>query len=156
MHSPFLICCPTQWKETVNRVVNKFGDCLQKMIKYWLGGEGEFAVFQKNKLIDTFLLRSYQTQSNTHINIIYKDSQDRLWMGTYLNGILLYDPQNKKMTRIGKTSHEETLNVHCFYEDKKGVSGLGRRADFISMKTESWKWQVSFKASCRIQRYMVS
>lgn len=93
--------------------------------KVLVGGEGEFAVFQKNKLIDTFLLRSYQTQSNTHINIIYKDSQDRLWMGTYLNGILLYDPQNKKMTRIGKTSHEETLNVHCFYEDKNGSIWVG-------------------------------
>ena len=57
--------------------------------KVLVGGEGEFAVFQKNKLIDTFLLRSYQTQSNTHINVVYKDSQDRLWMGTYLNGILL-------------------------------------------------------------------
>ena len=93
--------------------------------KVLVGGEGEFAVFQKNKLIDTFLLRSYQTQSNTHINVVYKDSQDRLWMGTYLNGILLYDLQNKKMTRIGKTSHEETLNVHCFYEDKNGSIWVG-------------------------------
>ena len=56
---------------------------------------------------------------------MYKDSQDRLWMGTYLNGILLYDPQNRKMTRIGKTSHEETLNVHCFYEDKNGSIWVG-------------------------------
>lgn len=46
-------------------------------------------------------------------------------MGTYLNGILLYDLQNKKMTRIGKTSHEETLNVHCFYEDKNGSIWVG-------------------------------
>ena len=51
--------------------------------------------------------------------------RSRLWMGTYLNGILLYDLQNKKMTRIGKTSHEETLNVHCFYEDKNGSVCVG-------------------------------
>ena len=26
----------------------------------------------------------------THINVIYEDRQERLWLGTYKNGILLY------------------------------------------------------------------
>lgn len=97
-----------------------------------VGGEGEFAVFRKNKLMDTFTLRSLQ--SNTHVNVVYKDSRERLWMGTYLNGILLLNPRDRKMTCIGKTAHEGTLNVHCFYEDKDGSIWIGTESGLYVYK----------------------
>lgn len=99
-----------------------------------VGGEGEFAVFQKNKLKETFAL--HPLQPNTHINVVYKDSRGKLWMGTYLNGILLLDPKIRRMARIGKTPHEGTLNVHCFYEDKDGSLWIGTESGLYIYKDD--------------------
>lgn len=98
------------------------------------GGEDEFALFRDNELKAAIRLPLELTKQNTHINVMYKDSKDRFWLGTYLCGILLQAP-GRAVTRIGDTPFRAALNVHCFYEDRDGSiwigteSGLFRYAD---------------------------
>lgn len=85
----------------------------------WLGGEGELGIYERGKKAKTFALHEYQMHPQTHINVIYQDRQERLWLGTYRNGILLYTPKDGKITRIGKED-SEMLDVCAFSEDTNG------------------------------------
>ena len=66
----------------------------------WLGGEGELGIYEKGKKTKNFSLHECRLHPQTHINVIYQDKQERLWLGTYKNGILLYTPKDGRITRI--------------------------------------------------------
>lgn len=49
----------------------------------WLGGEGELGIYEKGKKTKNFSLHECRLHPQTHINVIYQDKQERLWLGTY-------------------------------------------------------------------------
>ncbi|WP_455673814.1 hybrid sensor histidine kinase/response regulator transcription factor [Phocaeicola sp.] len=99
--------------------------------RIWLGGEGELGVFQKGKKIKTFPLHECQLHPQTHINVIYEDRQQRLWLGTYKNGLLLYMPKDGSISRIGN-KESEFLDVCYFYEDTDGKMWIGTQTGIYS------------------------
>lgn len=67
----------------------------------------------------------------THINVIYQDKQERLWLGTYKNGILLYTPKDGRITRIGDKG-SEFLDICSFSEDINGKIWIGTQTGIYS------------------------
>ena len=52
----------------------------------WLGGEGELGIYEKGKKTKKLTLYyECRLHPQTHINVIYQDKQERLWLGTYKN-----------------------------------------------------------------------
>ena len=97
----------------------------------WLGGEGELGIYEKGKKTKNFSLHECRLQPQTHINVIYQDKQERLWLGTYKNGILLYTPKDGRITRIGDKG-SEFLDICSFSEDINGKIWIGTQTGIYS------------------------
>ena len=97
----------------------------------WLGGEGELGIFEKGKKTKKFSLHECRLHPQTHINVIYQDKQERLWLGTYKNGILLYTPKDGRITRIGDKG-SEFLDICSFSEDINGKIWIGTQTGIYS------------------------
>ena len=63
--------------------------------------------------------------------MIYQDKQERLWLGTYKNGILLYTPKDGRITRIGDKD-SEFLDICSFSEDINGKIWIGTQTGIYS------------------------
>ena len=63
--------------------------------------------------------------------MIYQDKQERLWLGTYKNGILLYTPKDGRITRIGDKG-SEFLDICSFSEDINGKIWIGTQTGIYS------------------------
>ena len=97
----------------------------------WLGGEGELGIYEKGKETKNFSLHECRLHPQTHINVIYQDKQERLWLGTYKNGILLYTPKDGRITRIGDKG-SEFLDICSFSEDINGKIWIGTQTGIYS------------------------
>ena len=97
----------------------------------WLGGEGELGIYEKGKKTKNFSLHECRLHPHTHINVIYQDKQERLWLGTYKNGILLYTPKDGRITRIGDKG-SEFLDICSFSEDINGKIWIGTQTGIYS------------------------
>ena len=97
----------------------------------WLGGEGELGIYEKGKKTKNFSLHECRLHQQTNINVIYKDKQERLWLGTYKNGILLYTPKDGRITRIGDKG-SEFLDICSFSEDINGKIWIGTQTGIYS------------------------
>ena len=69
--------------------------------------------------------------TNTYQCDIYQDKQERLWLGTYKNGILLYTPKDGRITRIGDKG-SEFLDICSFSEDINGKIWIGTQTGIYS------------------------
>ncbi|WP_418848900.1 ATP-binding protein, partial [Phocaeicola sp.] len=78
-----------------------------------------------------FSLHECRLHPQTHINVIYQDKQERLWLGTYKNGILLYTPKDGRITRIGDKG-SEFLDICSFSEDINGKIWIGTQTGIYS------------------------
>ena len=97
----------------------------------WLGGEGELGIYEKGKKTKNSSLHECRLHPQTHINVIYQDKQERLWLGTYKNGILLYTPKDGRITRIGDKG-SEFLDICSFSEDINGKIWIGTQTGIYS------------------------
>ncbi len=97
----------------------------------WLGGEGELGLYEKGQNTKNFSLHECRLHPQTHINVIYQDKQERLWLGTYKNGILLYTPKDGRITRIGDKG-SEFLDICSFSEDINGKIWIGTQTGIYS------------------------
>ena len=97
----------------------------------FLGGEGELGIYEKGRKTTTFSLHECELHSQTHINVIYQDKEERLWLGTYKNGILVYSRRDGRLTRIGNKD-SESLDICSFFEDIDGKIWIGTQTGIYS------------------------
>ena len=122
-----------QQEKTKNKQV--WGLWADRENQIWLGGERELGVYQKGKKTWTFPLHEPLLHPQTHINVIHEDRKQRLWLGAYKNGVLLYNPKDRTITRIGDKA-SEALDVCCFYEDTDGKIWIGTQTGIYSSSGE--------------------
>ncbi|MBT7579045.1 MAG: response regulator [Candidatus Marinimicrobia bacterium] len=73
----------------------------------------------------------------TAIRTIYEDSKGILWIGSWRNGIFLFDPQSESWTiplfsRHGASSLGSN-QINAIYEDNRGVYWIGTNAGLIKL-----------------------
>ena len=111
----------------------------------WLGGEGELGIHEKGKETKTFSLHQCRLHPQTHINVIYQDKQERLWLGTYKNGILIYTPKDGRITRIGDKD-SEFLDICSFSEDTNGKIWIGTQTGIYSYFNNQLSYETELNA----------
>lgn len=124
---------------TITYTIEKQGKTNNKQVwglwadndQIWLGGERELGLYEKGKKIKIFPLHKCQLHPQTHINVIYQDKQQRLWLGTYKNGILVYNPKDESITRIGDKD-SESLDICSFSEDTNSKIWIGTQTGIYS------------------------
>jgi signal transduction histidine kinase/ligand-binding sensor domain-containing protein/FixJ family two-component response regulator len=88
----------------------------------WLATDKSIYLFSSDKLIDSIHL-------DFQVSALLEDYRERIWIGTYGNGLLIYDPVTKKMQhlyhQIKDTNSLVGNEVSCFYEDNTGVMWIG-------------------------------
>lgn len=97
----------------------------------WLGGENELGIYEKGKKIKTIPLEQYRMHPQTHINVICEDRQKRLFLGTYKNGLWIYNPKDGQMRRIGDEASAE-LDVCYIKEEAGGKIWIGTQTGIYS------------------------
>ena len=59
-----------------------------------------------------------------NILVVFEDSQQRIWLGTYKNGLIMYDPKTGTAKHWMKTEADSGFinnNIRCITEDNKGI-----------------------------------
>lgn len=92
----------------------------------WIGEDthGVDCFLNGNKRDDLALPVNRLLNGNTIVQTIFQDHQGILWFGTYLKGILCYDPRSRKGTFLNP---DPALPIHirCLYEDTHGTVYVG-------------------------------
>lgn len=84
----------------------------------YVSAEEEIHKFANGKRKETINLAPYSFISNSHLNVIYRDKKNNLWLGGYMNGVMLFNPKTNKVERIKGSNG---LNVNCFFEDGEDI-----------------------------------
>lgn len=114
---------------------------LEKDGKLWLGTRGRGIVIFDKETGD--FVKEYQydfnnpnSVGNNIIFVLYKDSQERLWVGTENGGLNLYNPEQDNFFRyVHNSSDQESLSnnsVSAIYEDMDGALWVGVHRGGIS------------------------
>lgn len=77
--------------------------------------------------------------------MIYQDKQERLWLGTYKNGILIYTPKDGRITRIGGKD-SESLDICSFNEDADGKIWIGTQTGIYSYSDNRLSYEKELNA----------
>ncbi len=102
----------------------------------WMGLDGQGLAY---KVSATAVPRFYNKLSGTLPSDIvlccYQDSQDRLWFGTFGNGIFYWDGKDFQQPK-GELSTEESAYVAAFLEDTKGSIWIAtQKAGIVCLDT---------------------
>lgn len=99
--------------------------------RIWVGTEEGISIFDSRSLSFS-RLRSGPGQNglpDSHIRKIYRDRQNRMWIGTRYNGLSMFDPENKTVKHYrhmpGDTTSLPDNQVVSLLEDHKGQIWVG-------------------------------
>lgn len=80
----------------------------------YVSSEEYIHIYNERKQSKSINLTPYSSISNSHLNVIYKDKQNSLWLGAYKDGAICYNPKKGKLERI---TGSNGLNINCFFDD---------------------------------------
>jgi ligand-binding sensor domain-containing protein/serine phosphatase RsbU (regulator of sigma subunit) len=94
----------------------------------WIGTEGGLTSYNPQKLIFEnfdYILKKYQVKG---VLSLYQDRLENIWIGTYGQGVIVYNPKTK-LTRqlLGETAESGTIVK--IIQDKKGIIWIGTYAN---------------------------
>lgn len=95
---------------------------------FWIGTEKGLCLF--NYVENKFYYYPFSQKKLLNITSIYEDKKGNLWLGTFAEGLFLFDPKNKKFTKINKDKKQITSSINvitAINSDKilLGTSGGG-------------------------------
>ncbi len=99
--------------------------CLQSGRDIWVGEDAAGVDFFSNGIkVPEKTGAINRILGNTLVQSIFKDSQGVIWFGTFLKGILCYDPHTGNLKQLNP---EPSLPIHvrCMYEDSGGTIWIG-------------------------------
>ena len=73
------------------------------------------------------------------ITSLYIDSRDRIWIGTYNEGISVYDNSTGKIQHLDTIDHKETGFISAFFEDVDHTMWIGTTSGLFSISQTSGK-----------------
>lgn len=96
-----------------------WGLAIDSKSRIWLGGENEIAIFSPDMRLQKILPLTGKANPHTHASAIFKDKKGIIWLGLYKDGILTYNPQTEKITRI--ELEDKRADICCFYEENNKI-----------------------------------
>ena len=79
--------------------------CADKGRRVWIGEDAaSVSVLNDNDAWDKFRKKLPAEYDNVIFQTIYKDKSDKLWFGTFMHGIVVYDPQKDKIEFLNPDS----------------------------------------------------
>lgn len=112
--------------DDINNDINVNTICKDASNQLWLGYTIGFEVFDKNNTSVKFFNKKeglLPTSQISEVFCIYEDSQKNIWIGTYINGLLKYDPETKLFRQYypGKRDYDiPGADVRDIQEDAYG------------------------------------
>ncbi len=99
--------------------------CVQSGRDIWVGEDAAGVDFFSNG-------NSHPTRAETInrllgqtiVQSLFKDSKGKIWFGTFLQGIVYYDPHDGKIERLNPDP-SLPLHIRCIYEDRNGIFWIG-------------------------------
>lgn len=101
--------------------------------KIWIGAESGIYSFSKGILLKEKAI-STQTNNLSTFGIVH-DDQDNLWIGTYGDGIFIFNKNNKLVHHITNKDGLSDNSVFHLYKDKKGDIWAATRVGITHIKT---------------------
>ncbi|MFH1005744.1 MAG: two-component regulator propeller domain-containing protein [Bacteroidota bacterium] len=104
-----------------NSLSNDNVKCIYEDINgtYWIGTSFGLNSFDGHK---NFFVRYLQQA----VGIIYADKKNRLWIGTYDGGLVLFDTRSKKFSYYNESDHaSQFFRIKAITEDKSGILWIG-------------------------------
>ncbi len=111
----------------------------------WLGTENG-GVGKLNIVTSEFVTYSLDKNNPTSISdnsiwSVYKDHQQRIWLGTFSNGLCVYDPNKNKFNKLTIPLKNEVVNA--IYEDNKKRLWLGTEGGLVMKQEEQIQYYQS-------------
>lgn len=105
----------------------------------WIGtSNGIYKVHVKDKSI----VKHY-TPENYLVRCIWKDAQNRLWIGTFGGGLDIYDADFQRISHFDVTSHFPSNTVNAIYRDTQERLWVGTGEGLVCFPSaENWKYKV--------------
>ena len=108
-----------------------WGLTLDNQGRIWMGGENELVAIDESGRKQTVSFQGI-AQPLTHASVLYKDSKGLIWVGLHQDGVLTFQPQTNRLTRIPMP--DPMTDVVCFSEDPDGSMWIGTQ-------TGIFRWQ---------------
>ena len=112
--------------------LNNINSLLVNDDTFYLGTTSGLYTIEKNKKMSILC-------PQCHINSLYQDKNNRIWIGTRYNGCFYLNPS--RQTKIQKlkltTPLKESIDIRCFTEDKKGYMWIGTFDGLYQINLES-------------------
>ncbi len=111
-------------------IVTSFAEDKNGNVYVGTEGGGLSLYDRKTKLFRHFNIHSKRNGSNNHITIkaLRMSSKNRLMIGTYRDGLFIWDPASGKYQQLMQGTNPEDLNaneIFCIKEDRKGNMWVG-------------------------------
>lgn len=101
----------------------------------FLGGEDEIAIFENNTKTQNIKIGFPYSINKTHVNTIYYDKNNSLWLGMYMSGVLRYNIRSNSIENI--SNNFSNLDVRCFTEHNNKLM-IGTESGLFSFSNNSF------------------
>ncbi len=91
--------------------------------RLWVNGEDELSLWQGETLIDSWRIQGLRNRAHSYARSMMVDKAGQVWMGMEDEGVIRFDPQNKRFEHID--IGYDAPDIHSFYEDTDGSIWIG-------------------------------
>ena len=113
---------------------------IDNLNRLWVGTDNGLRVLsEKHTLIASYLNEEIPGRElENQIWDIYQDSQETIWVGSYLGGLLKFDSNQDVFEKVNLDKYNErSITVRAIYEDKYGDLWVGTRGGLFSISKDS-------------------
>lgn len=115
----------------------------------WIGTEkGGVFIFDSNSGNIIEQIRNFNPYNSEGVAIthMFKDTKNDIWIGTWNNGLYLYNKSNEKLTKQNLTKNSEALlNIRSIAEDEEGNLWLAHYGEGLSKFNKSTKKVITYQ-----------
>jgi hypothetical protein len=114
---------------------------------FWVGTEKGLCLF--NYDLNKFYTYSYNGKQELNITSIYRDKKANLWLGTFENGLLLFNIKNKEFESLNEESKQITSSINAITELNSDTILLGTTGSgLLAVDLKTHKFQIFFTIIC--------
>ncbi len=122
--------------------------CEDHMGLMWLAtSRGGLARYDRANNVFTYFINSAQDNTSisaNYLRVVFEDSQNRLWIGSFDAGLNLFNRDKNNFTRISRSYSRDGLNdngIYSILEDRSGILWFGTWAGGLNKYGQKYKFK---------------